>query len=213
MGGLLLVAHFVLIMSRKVDLFRTVIRQPQPLSKFMVWMPIAPISAIVCTECELPIDYYAEDVISVNGQPVFFPTRNQVNNTWDCTFEESTVPISSVAIDMLKGLVNSNQKGQFTKSTDYFDKHVKMLFTNNPIRVAKNFKLSTTFVPVQDIVISLLGVDEVLKIDNVPTNSVILKAAWLQTIQPISLGSDKATTPLKYRLKFRYSAIKSITSI
>lgn len=200
-------------MSRKVDLFRTVIRQPQPLSQFVVWMPIAPTSAIVCTECDLPVDNYSEDTININGQPVYFPTRNQVQGTWDCTFEESVLPVSAVAISMLKGLVSNNRMGSVDESTDYFDKHVRMLFSNNPISVAKNFTKLTTFVPVQDIVVSLLRTDEVLRIDTIPTNSVILKAAWLQTVQPILLGADKVSTPLKYRLKFRYSALISSLSI
>lgn len=197
-------------MSRKVDLFKTVITQPQPLSSFVVWMPIAPTSAILCTECTLPFESYQEDSININGQQVYYPTRTQVTGAWECTFEEATIPVAAPTVALLKGFTRLG--GSLEGTNPDFNKQVKLLFTNNPVSSLRVFTRQTTILPIQDIVVMLLRNDSAFMLESIPSSIKILKAAWLQSVQDISLGASKATEVLKYRLRFRYSAIKDITS-
>ncbi len=42
---------------------------------------------------------------------------------------------------------------------------------------------------------------------SMPVHIVILKKAWLKSVDPIQFGSSKNTETVKYRLKFRYQSI------
>lgn len=225
-------------MSRKVDTFSTIIQQPQVLSNYAVWIPTAPQSLVVCSECNLPQENYTDDQININGQPVYIPTRSQVDGNWSCTLDEGIIPLSAASISVLRGLaspVAQNQTIDNVTLPDLVNQHVRMQFYHTSglnslsgnIRIIRDgfralFDRKTTFIPIMDIIVMLLGTSNLqstssflsANLQGVPTQVRVLKAAWLKQVDAVTMAANKPTDPLRYRLTFRYSALSnSITAV
>lgn len=104
-------------MSVKVPAFRSIITQPLAVHKFLVDIPGFGENAIVVQATALPGEQLRDQILYIQGEPVYYPTTAQTSHLWPFSVPENENGDISAFFERKKSAIWNQKAGTISPPT------------------------------------------------------------------------------------------------
>lgn len=218
-------------MSFKTKVFTTAVTQPAVVSNFSLDIDGLMETSILAESATFPSDKLGKVALFYGGLPIYFPTKHQTPEIWSCSsvedvFGEMYAEIFAKRVD--QEMPSFTWEGHQIKRFQTFDIKVasyapiNLDYLSNLLLPSQtkskllqaaeslNDKVSTFKTQISNSMSIGNNPYSITGGGNIITYSCILRNAWIQDIEPLSLNAATPETAVKWKVNFVYDFIDNV---